>query len=636
MFSWGESRQKGSWEEDALLELLYRSPDQVTEDDLRIISLSNLSKNVNSELPGSLIMKIYIRWLEAHRKSHLQLFKAWPNTVKQWAESLKHRGFVKEEVISDVENWKKTNGLFGKHSKACIEKKHHEEKHLPSIDEIKRAFDENHIMKERALGNADSKRESFQADRSSGKMGSGGGSSDYVPMNYICNRCGKNGHSVKNCPTNMDPAFDKKPPETYKCCICNRFGNHWYGLCPRNTDKDSITQRRLAARIEVPAQHGRSDKRGIHKPKLDHNFMLDDKKYKGRQRDSKNRCREKWEAFRASDSLKREQVITLDYGDIQEPALPAPAAKLELFADIEERIHQVSAAMARDTGMTVEGVAEMTGVTISNMAATIMAANRKRARPVELDDADYTENKRTTRQKLEYDDKDELMHDVEDGQQDANISGILKETEPYTKESGLRENLTFTRSADSAEYSLPLRQSVLAMRPRAMSPMDTSSEEDIQTPVNDMEEGFDSPRVRAETPEKIYSNFVKELIENRTEGPVVNERRRRPTALQIWDEDDQRRMRQLDVSKSTSLNSPTLSSISSLASDFPDGLIKVDHPIDHSLDRDVSEIPRFSFEHIIPVSPTSDITIQEAMPEGPADFDYRNATGYLDGEFLKP
>ncbi|RAL60349.1 hypothetical protein DID88_000125 [Monilinia fructigena] len=242
----------------------------------------------------------------------------------------------------------------------------------------------------------------------------------------------------------------------------------------------------------------------------------------------KNRRREKWEAFRASDSPKREQVTTLDYGDIQEVELAAPAANLELLADIEERIHQVSVAIA----------------------------NHKRAHPVELDDADYTENRRTTRQKLEYDDKYELMHGLkdgrfmhsDDGQQDANMSGILKETEPYTEESGLRENLTFTRSADSAEYSLPLRQSVLAMRPRAISPMDTSGEEDIRTPVNDMEEGFASPRIQSETPEKIYSDFVKNLIENRTEGPVVNERRRRPTALQIWDEDDQRRMRRLDIS----------------------------------------------------------------------------------------
>lgn len=196
MYSRDESRQKGSWEEDALLELLYRSPDLVTEDDLRSISLSNLSKNVNDELPGSLIIKIYIRWLEAHRKSPLQLFKAWPNTIKQWVESLKHRGFDREEVISDVEDWKKTNGPVGRHSKVCIEGEHHEEKYLPSIDEIKRAFDENHAMKERSLGKTDSKRRSPQTDRPSGKIGSGGGSSGYVPMSYICNRCGTNGMSL--------------------------------------------------------------------------------------------------------------------------------------------------------------------------------------------------------------------------------------------------------------------------------------------------------------------------------------------------------------------------------------------------------------------------------------------------------
>lgn len=29
--------------------------------------------------------------------------------------------------------------------------------------------------------------------------------------NYICNRCGKKGHHLQACPTNMDPSFDRPP-----------------------------------------------------------------------------------------------------------------------------------------------------------------------------------------------------------------------------------------------------------------------------------------------------------------------------------------------------------------------------------------------------------------------------------------
>lgn len=31
-----------------------------------------------------------------------------------------------------------------------------------------------------------------------------------LPSNYVCNRCGRGGHHIKNCPTNGDPKFDKK------------------------------------------------------------------------------------------------------------------------------------------------------------------------------------------------------------------------------------------------------------------------------------------------------------------------------------------------------------------------------------------------------------------------------------------
>ncbi|KAJ8071405.1 hypothetical protein OCU04_001726 [Sclerotinia nivalis] len=616
MFSGKESRPKSAWEEQALLELLFRAPKLVTDDDLLSISLSNLAKNLNDELPASVIMNIYLRWLETHRKSPSQLFKAWPNTTKHWVESLKNRGFDKRDILSHVGDLRKANGPFSNHSKGWAE-----EKYPPSVEDIERVFDEKHnTKKDKSLGKVDSGRGVYRSDKSSSKTS--GGSTDHVPPNYICNRCGKHGHLVKQCPTNMDPAFDKQPPETYQCSICNKFGNHWYSLCPKNTKEDSITQKRLAAGIEVTTQHRSFDERDHYKTDLGGTSRLDDIKHKGRDRDLRHWRGEKWEASEKAGSLKQKQAIALNYDVSEESELPARNNKLELLADIEERIHKASVAMAHDTGMSIEGVAEMTGVTISNMAATIMAANRKRARSIEMDYVGYEEHQRTIRQKFEGDDKDELMHGVDDerflhsddGRHDADSGGIFKETDPFTEEFELRQVLPIVSMMDQTECSWKLPQSDLAMCPRGTSPMDTSSEENIRTPVDDMEEGFDSPRVRSETPEKIYTDFVKSLIENRTEGQIVNRRRRRRTALECWDEDDQRRMRQLNTSTSSPQSSPTMSSISSLGSDRTEDDIKVDHPLDHPPEQALREDPYFCLDNNTPASPGSDVAMQEAMP----------------------
>ncbi|KAM0148824.1 hypothetical protein ACHAQE_004409 [Botrytis cinerea] len=564
MFPGKESRHQSGWEEEALLELLFRAPNLVTNDDLLNISLSNLAKNVNDELSASFIMKIYCRWLEVHRRSPLQLFKAWPNTIKQWVESLEHRGVDKEIVIAHVVDWKKDSGpstING--AKGWIE-----EKHLPSVDEIERVFDEKH---------------SLNKDKPSDKG------------------CFDRGHLVKQCPTNMDPAFDKKPPESYKCSICNKSGKHWYSLCPENIREDSITQKRLVARMKARTEKRTLDKRDGHKAKREGTSTSNYSKIKGAERDSRHWRVRKLDTFEKSGSSKREQAMALDHGSEREPELSA-LNMLEQLADIEERIHRASMAMAEDTGMTMEVVAEVTGVSISNVASTIMAANRKRARSMEMNDIGFKERQRTIRQKVECDDREELMHCVDDTRSlhldverhNADARGIFKETDLYSAEFELSQNLPARNSTNSTQDSV--------QSPQEVSPMDTSSEDEIRTPVDDMEAGCDSPPVSLETPEKIYSDFVKSLIANRTEGQIVNLRRERHTAIELWDEDDQRRRGQLHISTSSPQSSSPLSSVSWTASD---------HTLDHSPGRVSSRIPYFGLDKNTSTSPDSDIEIQE-------------------------
>ncbi|KAL2137425.1 hypothetical protein VTI74DRAFT_46 [Chaetomium olivicolor] len=83
---------------------------------------------------------------------------------------------------------------------------------------------------------------------------------------FRCDRCGSPGHNPRCCPTNLDPAYDRRPAENYKCHYCRKFGDHYATLCPKHPSPDSIwKQRRNAldsqARLEE-SQRGRTEDRG--------------------------------------------------------------------------------------------------------------------------------------------------------------------------------------------------------------------------------------------------------------------------------------------------------------------------------------------------------------------------------------
>lgn len=49
---------------------------------------------------------------------------------------------------------------------------------------------------------------------------------------------------MQDCPTNLDPAFDRIPIGGCKCMICGKTKAHLTSLCPDNTDPKSLTQLR--------------------------------------------------------------------------------------------------------------------------------------------------------------------------------------------------------------------------------------------------------------------------------------------------------------------------------------------------------------------------------------------------------
>ena len=54
----------------------------------------------------------------------------------------------------------------------------------------------------------------------------------------------RTGHYLPFCPTNLDPAYDKAPGDSYICTVCHVSGDHYRSLCPHNTDPMSLTQLR--------------------------------------------------------------------------------------------------------------------------------------------------------------------------------------------------------------------------------------------------------------------------------------------------------------------------------------------------------------------------------------------------------
>lgn len=53
------------------------------------------------------------------------------------------------------------------------------------------------------------------------------------------------------CPTNLNPAFDKAPGDTYTCTICHLQGGHFRSLCPYNSEPLSLTQQRGIGKVEA-------------------------------------------------------------------------------------------------------------------------------------------------------------------------------------------------------------------------------------------------------------------------------------------------------------------------------------------------------------------------------------------------
>lgn len=240
---------------DTETEKLSLDPDNMTNEELLQISLTVLTKNVAPSLPDYSVVLLYAQWLNVHCQNPTSLTQYWTTTTMHWVHALRSRGCSPSDIIHGLDVWK--------HLMAEIGSAYSTSRSLPTDKEVTMLYDIQSV-------------ESLQSTGQAEYYGQRNGVTDYMappPGSYICNRCGIPGmfsltfeqplesfkqsvpawtniiagHHLQVCPTNLDPAYDKAPGDTYTCAVCHLNGAHYRSLCPHNGDPFSLTQQRRTA-----------------------------------------------------------------------------------------------------------------------------------------------------------------------------------------------------------------------------------------------------------------------------------------------------------------------------------------------------------------------------------------------------
>jgi hypothetical protein len=164
---------------------LSNDPEQWSNAKLLDTSLSTLSKTLSGRLSSRRTLVVYLKWLEIHRAHPSRLTKFWENTIMQWAQALRARGFKKEELISDVEKWKKEHSLFSSPNPPP------NSRYPPMPYEIAKAWPESEVKTPSSGLSAGKRGDCYRPVKSSHPQREN--FSGKPPGYYTCNRCGIQG-----------------------------------------------------------------------------------------------------------------------------------------------------------------------------------------------------------------------------------------------------------------------------------------------------------------------------------------------------------------------------------------------------------------------------------------------------------
>ncbi|KAG9249240.1 hypothetical protein BJ878DRAFT_537463 [Calycina marina] len=321
----------------SLLDIVNREPDRLTDLDLVELPLSLLSKNLHSTLSHHSTIFIYLRWLEVHRREDTRVTKHWGNTVLHWCQALRTRGVPEYELLDEVDIWKRGRTFSGLSDRSPptsheISKAYKDHSNIPATAHNKEGSSPPKV--DSSPNRSDNSFRKFDSMLSKPK------DEDFQgppPPGYRCNRCGRVGHYLQVCPTNMDPSFDRPPNKTYQCTVCGKYGDHYKSVCFLNKDPLSINQKRKRVTEVAPLKRDRES------------FEKSTHDYTPRKRRSSpdNTSRsaltpsKKFQLVENIDDISLNSDIDIfdDARDFKAPPLPKPAlATRPKYSDFVERL----------------------------------------------------------------------------------------------------------------------------------------------------------------------------------------------------------------------------------------------------------------------------------------------------------
>lgn len=363
------------------------------------------------------------------------------------------------------------------------------------------------------------------------------------------------------CPTNLDPAYDKPPDENYICVVCKQRGVHFKSICPKNADPHSINQKRKARGIKTPTRMGRRDN--------DPQPRDDDRHKKGDRLEDRDHDRGRLSRAPESPVYSREDSPSYPGNDITPSKTSRTLEKLQEIEDMKVRLFsEAPVESAEMTGIlgtnAIEGSVEGSGKHVEQESASA-ASGRSSNETSPHSKAVTSRNKRLRKEN----------ENVDESPHGRMLEGSGSGTSPCGQEGPLVSGTSGSPNQPSQDYEIDIEMTdnsspveeknnkhglennsphtptpvsrKLSFHPHRLL-LDLVTTSESKSAMGDLMDFDDlippAPEVK---PTKQYSKFVLSLMQGRSEmSQVANPGRQRPTALDMWNQDDQKRRQRLN------------------------------------------------------------------------------------------
>ncbi|KAH8656025.1 hypothetical protein BGZ60DRAFT_546209 [Tricladium varicosporioides] len=509
-------------------------PDALSDNDLLWMPLRDLTRNLNTKVSGRAAFTVYLRWLEVHRVTPSKISAQWENTILHWVQSLRARGYLELDIINMVRHYQIDNNpqdipnrrvpkredivkAYANYGN-IIQNKSKDRKEDENVKptSIRDMGDDIYWRRETKMDDifqsSSSKNDFYASSSTRASMKKKIDPDEFLkppPGNYICNRCGLRGHHLQACPTNMDPAFDKPPDNNYVCSVCEKRGKHYKSLCPLNEDPYCIMQRRKIAGIVTPS----SDK-----------ALKTIRKTSGWARDE--------DSQREFDRMRRRDV---DYGRLNSSPDSPSNLSLELISPSKRRSvsrNHLKRSLSdhKETSCPDRGYEER-----AKLPKTKTGANKE---PLK--------NNRLLRAKepklMMTEIKNELEMPVNPVDELFPVEGFDNDPDDFLNNLHIR-NPNGTMDTDeklsSEDFNQDVDEPSAVPKPDEHSMMADSSDDIKADPSDDSNEVDVNQLVSTQLKRlaKEYTPFIQMLLKRRPEMKgIVNLVKRRPTAVDMWEE----------------------------------------------------------------------------------------------------